>query len=440
MCTIDEIDGTGKLPMDAFRAKLRAFIAPMLPFLPEKRLRAIPALAIQGILAGRSPLITRIAAGVAHPQGTSWPLAKRLYRFLWNKRFSHRHLLKGLYALAQQVVAAERPTYLLIALDPVNFEKPYTRALEGVSTVMKATPPRRDGGKRLTPGYPAITATVVNLATPVITYAHWFSYQSETFISQSREVYRALRTTRALFPGEHLCFLGDAGLDDQALFSQMQRFKASFIIRACHNRLIQVYARERHLWETHLLQDYATSLPAQATARVLFRHARRWRITEVSLAWFAFRLPETKQRLHAIVAYDPDEDRYLILLTNLALRDAKAALAAYRAWRFRPQIEHIYRFDQEDGLHIEDISVHTLERMRRVFILVLLAALFVYDLAHTGEPALVLWLRHLGGKLGRKSDCDGPYILLAGIAMFLNTVATLCFAQHSPLPAGLTCG
>ena len=76
-------------------------------------------------------------------------------------------LLKGLYGVAQQAVARYPRPYLVVAIDPVNFEKPYTEALEGVSTVLKSTPPSPKGEKRLTPGYPAITATIVNLPEPV---------------------------------------------------------------------------------------------------------------------------------------------------------------------------------------------------------------------------------------------------------------------------------
>ena len=34
-----------------------------------------------------------------------------------------------------------------------------------------------------------------------VTYANWFSYRTADFISENREIYRALRITRALFPG-----------------------------------------------------------------------------------------------------------------------------------------------------------------------------------------------------------------------------------------------
>jgi hypothetical protein len=87
------------------------------------------------------------------------------------------------------------------------------------------------------------------------------------------------------------------------------------------------------------------------------------------------------------------------------------------------------------------MRVQTLERMRRLFVLVLMAALFVYHVAHDWPQHLVLWLRRLGGKLGLTSDLDGPNILLAGISAVFVATATLAFAAQYPFPrAGGTCG
>lgn len=74
------------------------FLEPVVQHLPEKRLRAVGQLAVQGVLGGQAPLVTQMARGVAAEAATIWPMAKRLYRFIWNKRFSHRDLLKGLCA------------------------------------------------------------------------------------------------------------------------------------------------------------------------------------------------------------------------------------------------------------------------------------------------------------------------------------------------------
>jgi hypothetical protein len=442
MSSIPQNEVIDKLPIAELQAELDLFLQPVLRCLPEKRLRVVGNLAVAGILGSQSPLLTQMARGVVSEEETVWPAAKRFYRFVWNKRFSHRDLLKGLYAIAQRTVAEHEPSYLVVVVDPVNFEKPYTETLEGVSTVMKSTPPPPRGQKkRLTPGYPAITATVVNLPEPVLTYANWFSYVTADFVSENREIYRAIRITRALFPETKLRFVGDAGLDDQKIFHQMALVHADFTIRACHNRTVEVYNDRLDRWEEELLDDLTASVPLSLKLRVAFTHARKVRHVDIELGWLMLRLPDTHQALWAVVAHNPSDDHDLVLLTNIPVRTAAEAQAVYTEWRYRPQIEHTYRFDQEAGLDVEDMRVQTLERMRRLFVLVLLAALFVYHIGHTWPQHTILWLRRLGGKLGLSSDLDGPYILLAGISAVFAAAATLAFAAQHPFPrAGGTFG
>ncbi len=434
MASILQNDAIDKLPVAELSATLDLFLEPVLKHLPEKRLREVGKLAVQGVLSGQSPLVTQIARGVAREGETVWPTAKRLYRFIWNPRFTHRALLKGLYGIAQRSVAEHMPSHLVVALDPVNFEKPYTKSLEGVSTVMKSTPPGPGGEKRLTPGYPAMTAAVVNLPEPVITYANWFSYRTADFVSENREIYRAIRITRALFPDAKLRFVADSGLDDQKIFAQMSLVHAEFVIRARHNRLVEVYNNRLDRWEEELLDDLTATVPLSLKLRVAFTHARRVRVVDRELGWLQIRLPQTQQVLWALVAHDPRSGHDLVLLTNMPIHSAADAKAAYTEWRHRPQIEHTYRFDQEDGLDVEDMRVQTMERMRRIFVLVLLAALFVYHIAHAWPQPMVLWLRNLGGKLGFSSDLDGPYVLLAGISAVFLTASTLAFAAQHPFP------
>jgi hypothetical protein len=441
MDTILENSAIDKLPVMELTAALDTFMEPVLMHLPEKRLQEVGKLAVQGVIGGQSPMVTEMARALIREEETIRPMARRLYRFIWNERFSHRHLLKGLYGVAQRTVAEHAPSHLVVALDPVNFEKPYTEELEGVSTVMKSTPPGPKGQKRLTPGYPAMTATVVNLPEPVVTYANWFSYVTADFVSENREIYRSIRITRALFPHAKLRFVGDAGLDDQKIFGWIDLVDGEFIIRSCYNRKVEVYNERLDHWEEELLDDLTATVPLPLKLRVAFTHARKVRVVEMALGWLMIRLPETQQVLWVLVAHDPDLDRDLVLITNVPIHTAHDAETVYTEWRYRPQIEHTYRFDQEDGLDVEDVRVQTMERMRRIFVMVLLAALFVYHIAHAWPQHMVLWLRRLGGKLGLSSDRDGPYILLAGIRAVFVTVATLAFAAQHPFPrAGETCG
>ena len=442
MDSILQSDVLDKLPVDELEAALETFLEPVLMHLPEKRLRDVVQRIVQGILGSQSPLITQMARGVAREKKTIWPMSKRFYRFMWNSRFSHRDLLKGLYGLAQCQVAQQKPSHLVVALDPVNFEKAYTTKLEGVSTVMKSTPPPPKGQrKRLTSGYPAMTATVVNLPEPVISYASWFSYTTADFISENREIYRSIRITRALFPEQKLRFLGDSGLDDQKIFHQVDQVEAEFIIRASHNRLVEVYNDRLQRWEEELLDDLTSTVPLPLKLRAKFTHARKIHIADIALGWLQIRIPTTQQLLWALVVEDAYHDHPLVLLTNVPIRTAADAKVVYTEWRNRPQIEHTYRFDQEDGLDVEDMRVRTMERMRRVFVMVLLAALFVYHVDHTWPRRMVLWLRQLGGKFGLSQDLDGPYVLLQGIGAVFLTVTTLAFAAFHPFPKPKgTCG
>ncbi len=423
-----------KLPVDELKTSLHNFLEPVTTLLPDARLGAVAELMTQGIVSSQSPIITQMARGVSHRDQTIWPTCKRSYRFLSNTHFNHRTLLKGLYGIAQRTVTAHPMDYLVIAVDPVNLEKPYTKILEGVSQVMKDTPPCFKHPKRITRGYPAITATIVNLTQPATAYARWFSYKTTDFVSQNREVERAFRISRALFPQQKLRFVGDAGLDDQKVFAQIERVRAEFVIRACHDRAIEVYNERLDRWEAATLFDLIATVPFQFEQDVQFTHARETRIVRMRFGWFQIRLLNCQQVLWVLVAHDFMREHDLILLTNVPLKNAGTVRQAYTDWRQRGNIEHGYRFEQEEGLDLEDLRVETLEHMRRLFVLVLLAAQFVYYIGRTWTHTAVQWLRQLGGKLGLKSDRDGPYVLMRGISAVWQTVATITFVAHHPFP------
>jgi len=265
-----------KLPVPELEHSLTTFLMPLVQLLPDRRLQRVVPLAVRGILAGETPVITAMAQSVARTDARPWATAKRIYRWLDNPRVAPHRLTKGLYHLARATVAREQPPYLVVAVDPVNFEKPYTRKLQGVSTVRKSTPPPLKGKARLTRGYPAITATVVNTRVPATTYAKWFSYRVG-FRSENWEIQRALRMTRAVFPSQQVRFVGDAGLDDQKIFQWVAAVGGTFVIRASHlDRSIEVYNARRNRWEPESLHALVDTVPFAATWQVAFTHCKRY--------------------------------------------------------------------------------------------------------------------------------------------------------------------
>lgn len=461
MCNdIIQVDAVlAKLPQAELEHSLREFITPMVALFTDPRLRQGALLAVRGILAGQTPVIAAVAQSVSRLHAQPWATAKRIYRLLDNPRYTHQQWLAALYRVAQHTVSREAPPYLVVAIDPVNFEKPYTHKLEGVCTVHKSTPPDLNGHARLARGYPAITATVVNTRVPATTYANWFSYVTDDFLSQNREIECAINTTCSLFPSSpfpmKVRFVGDAGLDDHKIFEWIERVeggRGEFVIRACHlNRVIQVYNPRLNRWETEKLQDMVQTMPHEGSFEVCFTHAGESRMSMVSLGWLLIRLPnpnpnpnpnmlpdpDKQQRLWVLVAEDTDEagkERRLVLLTNVPIRSMEDAQGVYSDWRLRGRIEAGYRFDQEQGLDVEDMRVRTLERMKRLFVLVLLASQFVFYLMENWPVVAMQWLRKLGGKLGLKTDRDGPYIVLRGLSAVWQTVATLTLLAISPFP------
>lgn len=423
------------IPIQEIKAAIQKQIQPITEQLPDKRLKRVMEGMVLGILGGETPVITEIARQSGKDDGENWALAKRMYRFLENKQVCTSQLYEGLYQVGCQAVAREKPEYLVAAVDPVNFEKPYIKRIEGISTVHKSTPPDLSGRARLAHGYPAITATIVNTQVPAISYANWFSYQID-FISQNKEIEKAFTTTCRLYPGHKVRFVGDAGFDDQKMFAQIERLGQEFVFRASHlERIVEVHNPRLDRWETESLQDLTDTVLYQATFQVLFNHAGRTRLDTVQIGWFQIRLPEhPEQLLWVLVIENPHFEQALVLITNVPLETIPIVQQVYKDWRLRGRIEHGYRFDQEQGLDVEDMRVRTLDRMRRLFVMVLLSAQIVFLIATHWPPQAVLWLRQLGGKLGRSSDRDGPYWLLHGISAVIVTAMTLSFSFLHPFP------
>jgi hypothetical protein len=182
--------------------------------------------------------------------------------------------------------------------------------------------------------------------------------------------------------------------------------------------------------------------PYQATFQVLFKHARRTRLDTIKFGCFQIRLLDHRQQtLWVLVADDPNFEHPFVLVTNVPLETIPILQQVYNDWRLHSRIEHGYRFDQEQGLDVEDMRVHSIDRMRRLFAIVLLSAQIVFVIAVHWPPKAVLWLRQLGGKLGLSTDRDDSYWLLHGISAVIVTAMTLSSSFLHPFHFGeMSCG
>ncbi len=407
---------------------LEQFLQPFAAVLPDRRFRYGLSQFVPGMLAARSPQVSQAAAHAPQRGADSWPLAKRIYRLLDTPDFQSRTWLKVIYADARRVIQDAHAERVIIALDPVNFEQPYAQKQEHLSEVWKSTPPGSlpERKSRITHGYPAVIAQTVNLAEPALPYAHWFSYTSPEFLSENREMERAVRTMRVFLPSQALCLVTDSGFDDQKFWAMCGRHNMEFITRASHDRWVDVFNDRLGRWESEHLQDLIATMPGQLGFEVSLTHAGKTISIHVTLDWLALRIPETQQRLWLVVGQSDYFQDPLVLVTNRPVHDILTAQQIYRDWLRRPAIEHFYRFLQEDGLDVEEIQVQTMERQRRTFTLVLASALFVLRRPGVWSAATIAWLRALGSSLtGTRMDRHGPYALLLGLHRVFSMLSLL---------------
>ncbi len=153
---------------------------------------------------------------------------------------------------------------------------------------------------------------------------------------------------------------------------------------------MEVYNERLDRWETEALRDLVRVDPYQAASDVAFTHAGQTRQDRVQFGWFKIRISATTRPLWILVADDKTLDRQLVLITNVALHSVASVQEVYNDWRLRTRIEHGYRFDQEQGLDVEDMRVHSLDLMRRLFAIVLLSAQMVFVIDEQWPPKAVL--------------------------------------------------
>jgi hypothetical protein len=115
------------IPIGEIKAAIQKHLQPMTEQLPDKRLKRVIEDMVLGILGGETPVITEMARQNSKDDGESWAIAKRMYRLLENKQVQTGKWYDGLYQIGCEAVGCEQPAYLVAAVDPVNFEKPYAK-------------------------------------------------------------------------------------------------------------------------------------------------------------------------------------------------------------------------------------------------------------------------------------------------------------------------
>ena len=104
--SVDEVLNSFKQATLPVLDDLKEFLSPFATVLPDRRYGQSVLQFVRGMLAVRSPQVSQAVAHAPEREGSSWSLAKCLYRLLDTPGFSHRAWLKPLYADAWRVAQA----------------------------------------------------------------------------------------------------------------------------------------------------------------------------------------------------------------------------------------------------------------------------------------------------------------------------------------------
>jgi hypothetical protein len=355
------------------------------------------------MLASGSSRVSEMVAALPQRLQRQFHHAKALYRFLDNERVQAEALVERVCRESALSLEGEER---LVCVDLSPVKKPHARALEGLHPV----------GQKKIPGYELLTCLGMDpLGHLAVGYARLVAYGEKGFRSLPTEVQRAFEGAKEKLGGANrrLIYVLDRGFDDRKVFAWVLELKEAFVIR--------VY-QDRAVGEGRKLKEVATALelPFQYQARL--KVAGKYRQVSVH---FGFTAVEVEgQKLTLVVSRVPalgKRGRWW-LLTNLPVATGNEAQRVVEAYRQRWLIEDFFRL-LKTGLGLEEFQVETLARIRKVVAILLGLAVFLWEVRRQEGPFKAFLLR-LGGKLGLKSERDGPYLLVRGLMRLLNYEVT----------------
>lgn len=424
----DPVDRAFEMPL---LAQLREYFQPYEYIFPDKRLYCRFTQVTKGSIAAKAPIVTQIAAAVIQsddPKRT-FHVAKRYYGWLDNSRFRHRDLLKPAYGQTQEMFHQGQGSYTLVVLDFTNLEKPYGYKFEALCTLKASrlrTGPRCQKGK--VPGYNELVGLAVGEKKVGLTFAKTISYVTEDFVSLNRDIFRAIRYSHVILAGHKIRFICDRGFDDEKTFAFVTSLDEEFVIRLYHDRTLEVQQGKKRAQK--LLSEVVKEIPRPIRFDAWFKIRGRWRKSYVTVGYRRVWLPGHDRPYWLVVSAVYGINELWILLTNVPITDTQQAKEIWFNYRRRWRVEVTFRFLQEEGLHWEDFKVLDLEPIRRLINVVLIAALFLLNAHYYMDETTLEMTLTLGGKLGLKSERDGPYLALRGCQKFLVCINTLAVLKR----------
>jgi len=362
-------------------------------------------------LASGSPKVQVMASSSLIREVKASSIAKGSYRFLRNCGFSWDSLLLPLYRKSKSLFAGERKVLGIIDLSSI--EKPYSRKMEGICRVKSRK------GDRTVNGYMNISVLLSWAKKVGLGYFKIFSHQCE-LMSQNKEIELAISEVSNLLPEDtKVIWVWDRGFDDKKNYREVLGLGDEFVGRVYHNRLITVKGKKSKL----LTEGRALPLSMYKFNAKLKIYGKVRRVI-IGSSWMDFnfegrRLWLLRTLILWVEGIDVNEikDREWCLVTNIEINHQNTARRIWGYYKKRWEIENFFRFLKE-GLNIEKFQVMSLEEIRRIVAIAVIAGMFIYNLHKEVNSEPIKILLYFGGWTGY--DKPGKIVLKRGLSIFLS--------------------
>jgi hypothetical protein len=220
-----------------------------------------------------------------------------------------------------------------------------------------------------------------NEITPL--YGELYSSQAKDFVSENREILRALGKVSGAV-GEKGVWVIDRGGDRGKLYEELIPHGLRFIVRQMGDRHLLLGPRRE------LALQVALDGPLPYQTEIVREVKGQEQVFHLSYGFRAVRLPDYPKTPLFLVVVQGLGETPLMLLTNLPMRrNWRVLWWVVSAYLTRWRVEETIRFGKQ-SYQVEDIRVLTYERLRNLIVLVLAAMFFTAVILGTKMKLFIL--------------------------------------------------
>jgi len=341
--------------------------------------------------------------------------AKSIYRATESEEFSWEKTMNSLYKYNSQIIEQSEGE-ILIPVDLSSLEKKEANRMEALDRV----------GKEVKKGYWIIGAMGIIGDKRLLLECSLYSTKEEDFLSQNTEIEKALQRIKEQTKQKEVIFLMDMGFDNIKVMRQIEEQKNKYIIRAYHDRKVEIRGKERKL--KSYLQTKKTDTYIELWVKIEDKKKKvRFTLRYIPEAYI--KTQDNTYKIAAVYLQSTEKNlKEMLLITNLRINNEIEAAEVVKRYLKRWTIEDFFKFIKE-SLGMEAIRVLKLKRIRAVLSWTVVAAAYIYEVhAHiNGDKEIIRVLATLGGWIGRGKI--GKKVLKRGLEKFLTVITTLAILK-----------